>query len=237
MAYRPLSQHRGSTSHDSIQYESVEFVTYDARFTKGDLAHLQDDIAPPTFAPCGCGPTTFSWRNKMISLTKWLLTLLIGVATAHVAVLINLATSSLVSWKFHTLQALLGVILSVSGGLPVGKEGPMIHSASIIGAFFSSKRSYQGCGWRPVVFLQEKDVRDLVTCGAAAGSPCGHKSSVVYPHTHDDMVGVAAAFGAPIGGVLFALEEGASFLSPKLIWRAFFCAMVLSFYPIFRLLG
>ncbi|RHY79292.1 hypothetical protein DYB30_008037 [Aphanomyces astaci] len=302
MAYRPLSQHRGSTSHDSIQYESVEFVTYDARFTKGDLAHLQDDIAPPTFAPCGCGPTTFSWRNKMISLTKWLLTLLIGVATAHVAVLINLATSSLVSWKFHTLQALLGtsmhgmgvlflvacnawcvgiasllttfwapasagsgipeikstlngvhvkvwmsmdtlvckivgVILSVSGGLPVGKEGPMIHSASIIGAFFSSKRSYQGCGWRQVVFLQEKDVRDLVTCGAAAGSPCGHKSSVVYPHTHDDMVGVAAAFGAPIGGVLFALEEGASFLSPKLIWRAFFCAMVLSFYPIFRLLG
>ncbi|RQM22895.1 hypothetical protein B5M09_007107 [Aphanomyces astaci] len=290
MAYRPLSQHGGSTSHDSIQYESVEFVTYDARFTKGDLSHLQGDIAPPTFAPCGCGPTTFSWRNKMISLTKWLLTLLIGVATAHVAVLINLATSSLVSWKFHTLQALLGtsmhgmgvlflvacnawcvgiasllttfwapasagsgipeikstlngvhvkvwmsmdtlvckivgVILSVSGGLPVGKEGPMIHSASIIGAFFSSKRSYQGCGWRPVVFLQEKDVRDLVTCGAAAGSPCGHKSSVVYPHTHDDMVGVAAAFGAPIGGVLFALEEGASFLSPKLIWRAFFCAM------------
>ncbi|ETV72897.1 hypothetical protein, variant 1 [Aphanomyces astaci] len=276
MAYRPLSQHGGSTSHDSIQYESVEFVTYDARFTKGDLSHLQGDIAPPTFAPCGCGPTTFSWRNKMISLTKWLLTLLIGVATAHVAVLINLATSSLVSWKFHTLQALLvqeaqgtsmhgmgvlflvacnawcvgiasllttfwapasagsgipeikstlngvhvkvwmsmdtlvckivGVILSVSGGLPVGKEGPMIHSASIIGAFFSSKRSYQGCGWRPVVFLQEKDVRDLVTCGAAAG--------------------VAAAFGAPIGGVLFALEEGASFLSPKLIWRAFFCAMV-----------
>jgi chloride channel 3/4/5 len=38
--------------------------------------------------------------------------------------------------------------------------------------------------------------------------------------------GVAVAFGAPIGGVLFSLEEVSYYFPPKVMWRSFWCAAV-----------
>lgn len=103
----------------------------------------------------------------------------------------------------------VGVLFSVAAGLPVGKEGPMVHSGAVVAAGISQGKTKWG-GMDTSFskfsdFRNDREKRDFVACGAAAG--------------------VASAFGAPIGGVLFSLEEGASYWSTKLTWRAFFCAM------------
>eukprot|EP00984_Skeletonema_dohrnii_P000201 scaffold63_cov120-Skeletonema_dohrnii-CCMP3373.AAC.1 len=113
--------------------------------------------------------------------------------------------------RFKTLVCkVVGVTFSVAAGLPVGKEGPMVHSGSVVAAGISQGKTRL---WGKDTsfskfsdFRNDREKRDFVACGAAAG--------------------VASAFGAPIGGVLFSLEEGASYWSTKLTWRAFFCAMV-----------
>jgi chloride channel 3/4/5 len=41
--------------------------------------------------------------------------------------------------------------------------------------------------------------------------------------------GVSAAFGAPIGGVLFSLEEVSYYFPYQTMWKSFFCAMCAAF--------
>jgi len=41
--------------------------------------------------------------------------------------------------------------------------------------------------------------------------------------------GVSSAFGAPVGGLLFSMEEVSSFWNMKLSWQTFFCCMLATF--------
>lgn len=112
--------------------------------------------------------------------------------------------------KTMTIKA-IGVATSVVGGLTGGKEGPMIHAGAVVAAGISQGKSttfvkdfkiFKG-------FRDDHEKRDFVLGGAAAG--------------------VAAAFGSPIGGMLFSLEEAASFWNQNLIWRTLVASVVSSF--------
>ena len=58
-------------------------------------------------------------------------------------------------------------------------------------------------------FRNPEDRRNFISAGAAAG--------------------ISSAFGAPVGGLLFAMEEMSSFWSMQLSWQVLFCSMVAAF--------
>ncbi|KAJ8766506.1 hypothetical protein K2173_022565 [Erythroxylum novogranatense] len=112
---------------------------------------------------------------------------------------------------FRTLIGkILGSIGSVGGGLALGKEGPLVHTGACIASLLGqggSTKYHLNSRW-PQLFKSDRDRRDLVTCGCAAG--------------------VAAAFRAPVGGVLFALEEVTSWWRSQLMWRVFFTSAIVA---------
>ncbi|KAK0748798.1 chloride channel [Apiosordaria backusii] len=91
----------------------------------------------------------------------------------------------------------LGLILSVASGLSLGKEGPYVHIATCIGNI--------ACRLFSKYDRNDAKRREVLSAAAAAG--------------------VAVAFGAPLGGVLFGLEEVAYFFPAKTLFRTFFCCI------------
>mmetsp|Transcript_63316 Transcript_63316/g.137765 ORF Transcript_63316/g.137765 Transcript_63316/m.137765 type:complete len:769 (+) Transcript_63316:108-2414(+) len=100
---------------------------------------------------------------------------------------------------FRTLVVkVIGLSLSVGSGLACGKEGPLVHIACCWAAFLSRFFSRYA--------HNEAKQRELLSAAAAAG--------------------VSVAFGAPLGGVLFSLEEVSTMFPNSTMIRAFFAAIV-----------
>ncbi|KAK4336757.1 hypothetical protein RND71_044220 [Anisodus tanguticus] len=103
--------------------------------------------------------------------------------------------------KWTLLIKSLGMVLAVATGLSLGKEGPLVHICCCIGNVVSYLFPKYG--------KNEAKKREILSAAAAAG--------------------VSTAFGAPIGGVLFSLEEVSYYFPLKTMWRSFFCALVAAF--------
>lgn len=147
--------------------------------------------------------------------------LFVSIATAFVAFLDLKAKGSgipeiksyLNGRKIHRVisirtlvSKLVGVVFSVSGSLVLGKEGPMMHAGAVVGAIISQGRDeFYSFGLGILSFRSDKEKRSFVSLGCACG--------------------VAAAFSAPLGGVLFVIEEAASYWSVRLTWLTFFATM------------
>uniref|UniRef100_A0A1J3FPA5 Chloride channel protein n=1 Tax=Noccaea caerulescens TaxID=107243 RepID=A0A1J3FPA5_NOCCA len=114
-------------------------------------------------------------------------------------------------FSFRTLLVkIIGNISAVSASLLIGKAGPMVHTGACVASILGQGGSKRyGLTWRWLrYFNNDRDRRDLVTCGSAAG--------------------IAASFRAPVGGVLFALEEMSSWWRSALLWRIFFSTAVVA---------
>ncbi|KAI0456190.1 chloride channel [Xylaria acuta] len=92
----------------------------------------------------------------------------------------------------------VSLVISVASGLSLGKEGPYVHIATCIGNIC--------CRMFSKYDQNDAKRREVLSAAAAAG--------------------VVVAFGAPIGGVLFGLEEVAYFFPAKTLFRTFFCCIV-----------
>ena len=137
------------------------------------------------------------------------------------------AGAQMFEWRTSAIK-FLSCALCVGAGLPVGPEGPMIFLGASLGGLISqgtistkllkAKWLREGADsvlaattslWPFKRFRNRRDQRDFMTAGCACG--------------------VAAAFGSPVGGLLFCFEEVASFWNVSLGWQIFFACMTAVF--------
>ncbi|KAG9047713.1 hypothetical protein FS837_001677 [Tulasnella sp. UAMH 9824] len=103
----------------------------------------------------------------------------------------------------------LGLALSVGSGLSLGKEGPLVHVSCCMASLWSTILSFTFPSFGTYFQNQSQSQRRKLLAAAATA-------------------GVAVAFGSPLGGVLFGLEEldSALFSNQQLMWRAFVTSVV-----------
>ncbi|KAK9880654.1 hypothetical protein WA026_011893 [Henosepilachna vigintioctopunctata] len=98
------------------------------------------------------------------------------------------------------LAKIFGLSFTIGAGMPLGKEGPLVHMSSIITSLYGRLISKMRC-------FDLEEIRKTEMLAAACA------------------VGVATTFAAPIGGVLFSVEVTTSYFAIRNYFRGFFAAV------------
>jgi chloride channel 7 len=122
---------------------------------------------------------------------------------------------------------IVGTIASVSSGLAVGPEGPLVHIGAILGSS-CSKISNLILRIFPdnSLFLMNEDLWYFVTSELSHFSTDAERRDLV---SIGAAAGFAAAFGAPIGGLLFSMEEASSYFDHTLFLRTLSATAIATF--------
>ena len=94
------------------------------------------------------------------------------------------------------VSKVLGMIFMLSSGMSLGKEGPFVHISGCIAMFLPYKSVHTN-----------KTLKHQFLTAAIA-------------------VGVTCTFGAPIGGVLFAIEVSTTSFTVSNLWKSFFASTI-----------
>jgi chloride channel 2 len=169
--------------------------------------HLQIEAgagADPT-APSGGGYLVFfGWRLLFACAAVYATEKINKQATGSGMSELKCTMSGFEVGGYLSLKTLIakttGLILSITSGMPIGSEGPFIHISCIISTQIMRLPLFKNIRDNSII------VQRVMACASA--------------------VGVAASFGAPIGGVLFSMEATSQFYLGSTYYSAFYCAIV-----------
>ncbi|EFA80346.1 chloride channel protein [Heterostelium album PN500] len=113
------------------------------------------------------------------------------------SILSGINLSRVLGWK-TLLSKLIGMIAATAAGLTIGRTGPFMHASAIVAHQMMELKIFSNIKKNQIVKYQ------MFICALASG--------------------VVANFGAPIGGLLFAIEITATNCIFGNLWKGFLCA-------------
>ncbi|XP_046874905.1 chloride channel protein 1a isoform X2 [Hypomesus transpacificus] len=221
--------HGHHARHRSQHHSNAEAVSGEAGQPK-DQEHSSSIKKRRSYSKC----KDCVMRVQRFLVTKlgedWIFLVLLGISMALVSWSMDYASAKslqgsgipelktilrgVVLKEYLTFKAftakVIGLTAGLGSGMPVGKEGPFVHIASICAAVLSRLMSFlSGVYQSPYCYT------DILTVGCA--------------------VGVGCCFGTPLGGVLFSIEVTSTYFAVRNYWRGYFAATFSAF--IFRVLS